>query len=159
MLLRFRAHPFGATAPNPVRGKSFPQTPSLPQGERKKAAGRARRFQIDDKARKSVLCKGTPALALNGGNECRLRLRGGLLSKRTLPTAAKKRRDEPAAFLLTAQAVLLRRICEASEKEALEKSLFSVTGAAAVPSAPSFAFVRPRATARQTNTAATRFGK
>ncbi len=39
-------------------------------------------IQLDDKPRKAGVCKGTPgppAPALYGGNECRLRLRGGLL--------------------------------------------------------------------------------
>ncbi|SBW04911.1 hypothetical protein KL86DPRO_20396 [uncultured delta proteobacterium] len=38
-----------------------------------------------------MVCEGTPTPALNGGNECRLRLRGGLLSKRTLSTTSKAR--------------------------------------------------------------------
>ncbi len=46
-------------------------------------------LQLDDKPRKAGVCKGTPAPALYGGNECRLRLRGGLLTKRTLSTASR----------------------------------------------------------------------
>ncbi len=38
------------------------------------------RRQIDDKPRKAGICKGTPAPALTGGNGCRLRLRGVVLS-------------------------------------------------------------------------------
>ncbi|SBW04735.1 hypothetical protein KL86DPRO_20366 [uncultured delta proteobacterium] len=40
--------------------------------------------QFDDKPRKAGFCKGTLAPAFNGGNESRLRLRGGPLPKRNM---------------------------------------------------------------------------
>ncbi|SBV97144.1 hypothetical protein KL86DPRO_11166 [uncultured delta proteobacterium] len=64
--------------------------PPFSKAGRQKAAppGGAGSVQTDDKPRKAVVCEGTPTPALNGGNECRLRLRGGLLSKRTLSTTS-----------------------------------------------------------------------
>jgi len=55
---------------------------SLMRDANVKAAPSKRRLQTDDKPRKAVVRKGAPTPARNGGNESRLRLRGGFLHMR-----------------------------------------------------------------------------